>query len=833
MRNVRKLRIIIFTFLLMIFSISPNFTTEAKETETSRIVVSMGDSFSSGEGIEPFYDQNLPVEQKVESQDWLAHRSEKSWGGQLTLPGVEGTMADHKGTHWFFTAVSGAETKHITKEGQSKEVDLLENSVRYKGKIDLKQQLTVFEEMGAKKADYVTLTLGGNDAKFTEVVKKAVVSTAYLDISGLVNQLQTALDDFDKPGGIRSDLKQVYKEIENAAGSQAQIIVAGYPQLLSPIGTNSQIITAYEAGLLNSAVSELNKKISDLVLECKNEEMSIHFVSVEEEFEGHGAYSLKPYINGVILGSQSQELKDFTLGLFSLVSQPQSLEEKLENIQPASAYSFHPNEEGAKAYARCVQAKIDELEKVEGSSGNPLKFAMNMEVSVLDEKGNFYEDCVIRIEGEKDRLLKFEQKISKVYEGSDSSVPIHLEKGIYTVIVNDKQDESKSYSKVIEVDKDYKQSRLIFDTDFGYAQKGTLIVPITEDDTLEDDTADLQEHIPTGAVEFNGHYYYVYEVDFVNSQAEATEYCKNQGGHLATITSQEENDFLYSYIAQEGYASAYFGLSDTVSEGDWIWNSGEEVTYTNWHSGEPNSENPNEDYVMFYYKYLDGTWNDGDFGGKTVKGGKAFICEWGESTEYQEIKNENWKEAYLTYIEEQRSEGSVMTDEWNYKLVHVDGDGIPELYINFQSTAGGDVLCSFQNGILIEQSMWNYGFSYIEGKNLFRDYGGHMDWYYDSIYSIVDGEFVLLAKGEFGAEDNSNVQYDVQGFPIYEYCWNGESVASELLYEQLLHDNYAIDQETRPYDGTIWDENAGRYVGNGICDYNEIIEIIDNYETMP
>lgn len=31
---------------------------------------------------------------------------------------------------------------------------------------------------------------------------------------------------------------------------------------------------------------------------------------------------------------------------------------------------------------------------------------------------------------------------------------------------------------------------------------------------------------------------------------------------------------------------------------------------------------------MFYYKFSDGTWNDGDFGGVTVRGGIAFICEW-------------------------------------------------------------------------------------------------------------------------------------------------------------------------------------------------------------
>lgn len=134
------------------------------------------------------------------------------------------------------------------------------------------------------------------------------------------------------------------------------------------------------------------------------------------------------------------------------------------------------------------------------------------------------------------------------------------------------------------------------------------------------------------AVEFNGHWYKVIQDDSVTDWNAAQKYCKNQNGYLATITSAEENDFLYSYITQEGYSSAYFGLSDAASEGNWIWNNGEEVSYTNWHRNEPNSENSNEDYALFYYKYSDGTWNDGDFGSRTVSGGTAFICEWGEYT---------------------------------------------------------------------------------------------------------------------------------------------------------------------------------------------------------
>ena len=72
------------------------------------VIVSLGDSYSSGEGIEPFYGQEADMAARCQDPDWLGHRSEKSWPGALTLPAVDGPMRDHRGENWFFAAVSGA-----------------------------------------------------------------------------------------------------------------------------------------------------------------------------------------------------------------------------------------------------------------------------------------------------------------------------------------------------------------------------------------------------------------------------------------------------------------------------------------------------------------------------------------------------------------------------------------------------------------------------------------------------------------------------------------------------------------------------------------------------
>lgn len=134
--------------------------------------------------------------------------------------------------------------------------------------------------------------------------------------------------------------------------------------------------------------------------------------------------------------------------------------------------------------------------------------------------------------------------------------------------------------------------------------------------------------IPSGAGLYNGHYYYVFNLKKDWAQAKA--YCESRGGYLATITSREENDFVFKYMKDSGFSSAYFGFTDEISEGNWKWVSGEPTGYTNWASGEPNGENSREDYAMFYYKFAAGEWNDGDFGANAAGNTTAFICEWGE-----------------------------------------------------------------------------------------------------------------------------------------------------------------------------------------------------------
>ncbi len=137
------------------------------------------------------------------------------------------------------------------------------------------------------------------------------------------------------------------------------------------------------------------------------------------------------------------------------------------------------------------------------------------------------------------------------------------------------------------------------------------------------DGAFEESDVPEDAVEFDGHYYYVYDLDTAVTWEEAREYCEEQGGYLATVTSAEEDEFLFTYIADEGYQSAAFGLYGTEGEEAWAWVTGEKLSYENWASGEPDRQG-SDSYGRYFEENTDGAWGSG--GGTTG----PFICEWGE-----------------------------------------------------------------------------------------------------------------------------------------------------------------------------------------------------------
>ncbi|XP_077993991.1 macrophage mannose receptor 1-like [Glandiceps talaboti] len=84
--------------------------------------------------------------------------------------------------------------------------------------------------------------------------------------------------------------------------------------------------------------------------------------------------------------------------------------------------------------------------------------------------------------------------------------------------------------------------------------------------------------------------------------------CRNAGGDLATIHSQELQAYLASNLRDIKY-SMWIGLSDTVDEGQYRWTDGTVVDFYKWAPGEPNGGDQ-ENCVEMHFRAYGGWWND-------------------------------------------------------------------------------------------------------------------------------------------------------------------------------------------------------------------------------
>ena len=169
-----------------------------------------------------------------------------------------------------------------------------------------------------------------------------------------------------------------------------------------------------------------------------------------------------------------------------------------------------------------------------------------------------------------------------------------------------------------------------------------------------------------------------------------------------------------------------------------------------------------------------------------------FIIQ-SQPIQHDNYKMQDWQAAYAEYIDKL---------EWNqnntYSLIYVDDDDIPELVIDTGVEAGGCQILTFYNGEIDLLQTDRLNFYYMEKKNLINNSDGHMGYYYDYIYSIVNGKWVYVTGGEW-TETMGDDDW------VYQYEWEGKKVG-ENTYEQKVNAVINVEQAIVPEQYYILEE---------------------------
>ena len=152
----------------------------------------------------------------------------------------------------------------------------------------------------------------------------------------------------------------------------------------------------------------------------------------------------------------------------------------------------------------------------------------------------------------------------------------------------------------------------------------------------------------------------------------------------------------------------------------------------------------------------------------------------------------SWRSAYAGILSEMGAE----KENYNFALIYVDEDDIPELVCDSGVEAGGCQIYTWHDGVTDQLQTHRLGYTYIEKKNLFRNSDGVQGVFFDIVYEIQDGKWTEVADGGYSAEENVSEVY----------CrWNGRDV-DRSSYDALLNQVYDTTAEKGPDNYYIYDE---------------------------
>lgn len=130
----------------------------------------------------------------------------------------------------------------------------------------------------------------------------------------------------------------------------------------------------------------------------------------------------------------------------------------------------------------------------------------------------------------------------------------------------------------------------------------------------------------------NGHAYLVVVDDAAMSWSDAKARAEQAGGHLATVTSTAENQFIYQlavgvpgafHLTNGPWLGGFQPNGSAEPKGGWTWVTNEPWSFENWAADEPSNTNGDEAFLEYTGSPPSSTWNDID----PLPSTRAFVVE--------------------------------------------------------------------------------------------------------------------------------------------------------------------------------------------------------------
>lgn len=320
-----------------------SWLAEAAPANQSANYVALGDSYSSGEGGGLYTQETNDIFIRRTPGSAIpiirnkCHRSYMAWttaipGGspKHRLPGY----TDMVNTSY---ACSGAIIADLANPSHRTESDGWTNAPGAQ-----------VEEALLSSADIVTLTIGGNDILFSDIIKQCVVFEVGGNCFNDTFAKGVTLDEV-----VRNEIAtlkegklcQAYKLVKEKS-NYAPVIVAGYPNPVDE-DTNKGGWSEAEANWARGIVLELWQTIRQAAKDAGVHVVRDNYHDIHNDdnllanhFEGHGAHADYPWIHNI--------------------------------RYPNKQESYHPNTRGQVEYARAVKEWIDRERKTNPGLNNPI-----------------------------------------------------------------------------------------------------------------------------------------------------------------------------------------------------------------------------------------------------------------------------------------------------------------------------------------------------------------------------------------------------------------------------------------------------------------------------